>query len=162
MKIAALGLFTLVLITAVTPVLAVRVEESQLTEDAITVILTEREVLILQESTDRDAYRLGEQVAFKLIDLAGIPESITGKVAAFTAWVPMVEKYTRDMKQAVKDVPRGNSLTLKYQGVNLEAVRRLWNVSAAGDYIMPGGELTRKAAGTANDILNIYLKARKQ
>ena len=143
---------------AITPAYAVRVYESTLTEDAICVQLTEQEVLSVQNDA-RNAQYLGRRTAEELIKLAGIPESITGKVAAFTAWVPMCEKYRLDIIRVAKRIPRGNPLTLKYRGVNLEGVRALWEASAVGDFILPGGEVTKQAADAANRIINLFLRS---
>lgn len=144
----------------VSPVYAVRVYESQLTENAICVQLSEQEVLSVQNDADSAQY-LGRRTAEELIKLAGIPESITGKVAAFTAWVPMCEKYRLDIIRAAKKTPRGNPLTLKYRDVNLEGVRALWEASAVGDYILPGGELTNTAADAVNKIINLYVTGKQ-
>lgn len=149
------------LLMLVSPVYAVRAYESTLTRNAICVQFTEQEVLSVQKDAS-NAQFLGRRTAEELIKLAGIPESITGKVAAFTAWVPMCEKYRLDIIRAVKGIPRGNPLTLKYRDVNLEGVRALWEASAVGDFILPGGELTKQAADAANRIINIYMRSQRQ
>lgn len=148
-----------VALMVISPAYAVRVYESTLTEDAICVQFTEQEVLSVQSDAS-NAQFLGRRTAEELIKLAGIPESITGKVAAFTAWVPMCEKYRLDIIRATNRTPRGNPLTLKYRGVNLEGVRALWEASAVGDFILPGGELTKQAADAANRIINLFLKSK--
>ena len=151
----------LVLMIMSIPAFSVDVYVSTLTKDAICVRLTEQDILSVQNDASTAQY-LGREIAYDLIEEAGIPESITGKVAAFVAWVPLCEKYTLDIKRVAKEIPRGSPVTLKYSGVNLNGVRKLWRASAVGDYILPGGQLTKQAADAINRIINIYLSSQRR
>lgn len=134
---------------------AVTVEESTLTRNSVVVILTAQEVEEAKKPSG--ATKLGIEVAWKMIRLAGVPESVSGKVAAVGVWAVLQRKYEYDIHSAAKKLPAGNNLTLKYSGVDLEGVRKVWAASGAADHVMPGSELTKLIIDTINKLINAIL-----
>jgi len=136
---------------------AQKVYLSELTENSVLVQLSADEVQTARGS-EREAQRMGTQVAWKIIRLAGIPESITGKVAGIATWAVLCKKYGKDLYKYAKQTPDGNNLTLKYRGVNIEGVKKIWKLSETGDYILPGSEATKQIADVVNRLSNMYLQ----
>ena len=135
---------------------AVQVYESPLSTNAVCIHLDANEVASAQG--DRlAAQALGVEVASQMILLAGVPESISGKVAAIPVWETLCIKYGSDIRKYTKSVPEGNSLTLKYRGVDLKGVRWVWQASSLGDPLVPGSELNRAVLKSINTLLNTFL-----
>ena len=131
----------------------IRVYESTLSERAVLVNLSPEKVASAVAS-EESCQQIGRSVAEKMLGLAGIPESITGKVAAMLVCETLCLKYKHDIQKAVKDVPKGNSVTLKYY-VNLEGVRDLWRFSdEVGDDLMPVGSCTKTVLKVANELVS--------
>ena len=132
---------------------AIEVYESTLSKNAVNVHLSSEEVANAKASKKYSG-RAGREVGEQMLGLAGIPESITGKVAAMVVCETLCLKYKHDIQRAVKDVPKGNSVTLKYY-VNLEGVRDLWRLSdEVGDDLMPVGSCTKTVLKVANDLVS--------
>ena len=138
-------------ITYCGPAAAVRVEESTLSEKKVNVILTSGEVE--QGRTRSGANVLGLDVGTKMILLAGIPESVTGKVAAIGVWSILREKYATDINRECKKAPEGNTLTLSYR-VDIEGVRSVWEASKPADLAIPGSQLTNAVVSVINELIN--------
>lgn len=154
------ALFVVVLLVTgwsqINTVKAVSVEESRLSKNSVVVRLTAQEVEKARKKTNATIY--GADVARKMLRLAGVPESVSGKVAAVAVWAVLCRKYEGDIYRYAKKTPKGNNLTLKYSGVDLEGVRKVWAASGAADHVMPGGEVTKMIINTINRLLNAVLK----
>lgn len=136
---------------------AIRVYESTVSDNAVNVYLSSEEVAHVKASK-YFCRHAGREVGEKMLGLAGIPESITGKVAAMVVCETLCLKYQHDIKKVVRKVPRGNSVTLKYS-VNLEGVRDLWRFSdEVGDDLMPVGPCTQAVLKIANEFVNSRMK----
>lgn len=148
------SIFVLLTVICVVPnASAVDVQESTLSPgQAVVVQFTPDEVRRGREMTG--ASRLGVEVANGMLRLSGLPESVTGRVAAVGVWSVLCNKYAVDIYREANRVPDGNNLSLRYE-VDLEGVRRVWAASAVGDPLMPGSEGT----GVIVDILNRLLTA---
>jgi len=136
---------------------AIDVYESPLSKNAICISLDQNEVAYAKVSKD-NAQELAIEASKQLLYLAGVPESVTGKVASVYVWVGLTIKYRNAIYSYSKSVPEGNSLTLKFFDVDLEAVKRIWNVSSLGDNIIPGGELEKALIKTINTFSNAVLR----
>ena len=135
----------------------IRVYESTLSERAVLVNLSPEKVAMAVAS-EVSCQQIGHSVAEKMLGLAGIPESITGKVAAMLVCETLCLKYKHDIQKAVKDITKGNSVTLKYY-VNLEGVRDLWRLSdEVGDDLMPLDPYTKTVLKIANELVNTRLE----
>jgi hypothetical protein len=132
---------------------AVRVQESTISEDQVTVILSADEVERSRSSAGANI--VGADVATKMLGLAGVPSSVTGKVASIAVWSILCEKYTLDIKRACAKAAEGSSLTLKYH-VNLDGVRDVWRASEAADLAAPGGP----AVSLLNTSINMLMDMR--
>ena len=136
---------------------AIEVYESTLSKNAVNVHLSSSEVTNAKASK-KYCGRAGREVGEQMLGLAGIPESITGKVSAMTVCESLCLKYRHDIRKAVRNVPKGNSVTLKYY-VNLEGVRTLWRLSdEVGDDLMLIGGATKTILGVANELTNARLQ----
>ena len=136
---------------------AIEVYESPLSKNAICISLDQNEVAYAKVSKD-NAQELAIEASKQLLYLAGVPESVTGKVASVYVWVGLTIKYTNAIYKHSKKVPDGHSLTLKFLDVDLDAVKRIWNVSSLGDNIIPGGELEKALIKTINTFSNAVLR----
>jgi hypothetical protein len=135
---------------------AIRVYESTVSDNAVNVYLSSEEVAHAKASK-KYCRRAGREVGEQMLGLAGIPESITGKIAAMIACESLCLKYRHDIRKVARDIPEGNSVTLKYY-VNLEGVRDLWRLSdEVGDDLMPIGKATKTILDVANQLTNARL-----
>lgn len=135
---------------------AVSVEESSLSPgQAVVVQFTADEVT--QARNRAHAASFGVQVANRMMRIAGIPESFSGKVAAVGVWTTLCGKYTDDIHREATRTPAGNNMTLRYR-VDLEGVRRVWAASGALDHVIPGGELVGLFVDILNRLLNAVLQ----
>ena len=139
------------------PAYSLDVYESPLSTNAICVSLDEDEVSFAKQSLN-NALELGRETATQVLLLAGVPESVTGKVASIAVWSVLCNKYSKNIYKYSKSTPEGSSLTLKYYGVNLEGVRRIWAASGLADHAMPGSELTKALISTLNEFINASLR----
>ena len=135
---------------------AVEVAESSLSRDAVVVELTGAEGALATESRSECA-RLGAETARKMIALAGVPESFSGKVASLGVWTTLTAKYAQDIRSAARQAPQGYMIALKYR-VNIEGVRRVWHSSGAADHVLPGSDLTRVFVTIVNEFINGVLR----
>lgn len=136
---------------------AIEVYESPLSKNAICISLNQNEVEYAKVSKG-NAQELAIEASKQLLYLAGVPESVTGKVASVYVWAGLTIKYRNAIYSYSKSVPEGNSLTLKFFDVDLEAVKRIWNVSSLGDNIIPGGELEKALIKTINTFSNAVMR----
>ena len=136
---------------------AVDVYESTLSKNAICVSLNDSEVSFAKQSRENSTV-LGRETASQLLVLAGVPESVTGKVASIAVWSVLCNKYSKAIYKQSKKTSVGSNLTLKFYGVNLDAVRKIWSASSIADHAMPGGEVTKALVSTLNDFINASLK----
>jgi len=136
---------------------AIKVYESTLSRNAVNVYLSSEEVANAKASK-KYCGRAGREVGEQMLGLAGIPESITGKVAAMIVCESLCLKYRHDVRKAVRNIPKGNSVTLKYY-VNLEGVRDLWRFSdEVGDDLMPLGSCTKTVLKVANELVSSRMR----
>lgn len=137
-------------------VVAVEVYESQLSEKSVCVLLNAAEVDEARNSNEL-ANSLGAKVAYEMIRLAGIPESITGKVASLPVWTVLCNKYSRDIARYSKGTASNSTLMLKYR-VDLDGVRAIWEVSGYADDLMPGSKSTKAVVDIVNRLINASLR----
>ena len=133
---------------------AVQVRESTLSQHAVIVVLTHQETSEVRNRENAKA--LGAQIATKMMKLAGIPESVTGKVAAVAVWGVLCEKYGSDTNKYAKTTPKGHQLTLKYR-INLDGIRHIWKASGYADNAMPGSGVVKTLISIVNELMNSVL-----
>ena len=139
------------------PAYALDVYESTLSKNAICVSLNDSEVSFAKQSR-KNSTILGRATATQVLSLAGVPESVTGKVASVAVWSVLCNKYSKAIYKYSKKTSDGSNLTLKFYGVNLEAVRKIWSASSLADHAMPGSELTKALISTLNEFINASLR----
>lgn len=134
---------------------ALDVQVSTFSENGIVIVLTSGEV---QQALRGKSRQLGREAAARLMRLVGMPQSVTGKVANLGVWPILVDKYSRDIATLARSVDRGQSLSLKYYGVDIQGLRKLWKVSAIGDMFLPGSEEGRLLIEAVNTATNADVK----
>lgn len=154
-RISTMTLATLSILFELPTASAVTVAESTLSKNAVVVTMTASEVK--EAKTRTGSIKLGATVAKEMILLAGVPESMTGKFAAVSVWAILCAKYEGDIRDYASKTPDGNNLTLKYSGVDLDGVRRVWAATEAADHAIPGGELIKMILDTINKLANAFL-----
>lgn len=124
--------------------------ESPLSENAVCINFSPDEVAYAK--ADRhNANALGVEAARQVLLLAGMPESISGKVASLPAAVTLSVRYGKDLWRVSKGAKPNSYLTLKYYNVNIEGLRRLWELSGIADEFIP-------SSGPGKEILNAINK----
>ena len=132
------------------------VYESSLSKKSVVVLLSADDVARARVSYSY-ANQLGAETAWRMIRLAGIPESVSGKVAGTGVWAVLTAKYGADIYYNSKNLGRGRSVSLKYR-VDLAGVRRVWSASGYADKAMPGSKGTKKIVNIVNTLINSSLK----
>ena len=132
------------------------VYESSLSKKSVVVLLSADDVARARVSYSY-ANQLGAETAWRMIRLAGIPESVSGKVAGTGVWAVLTAKYGADIYYNSKNLGRGRSVSLKYR-VDLAGVRRVWSASGYADKAMPGSKGTKKIVNIINTFINSSVK----
>jgi len=132
------------------------VYESSLSKKSVVVLLSADDVARARVSYAY-ANQLGAETAWRMIRLAGIPESVSGKVAGTGVWAVLTAKYGADIYYNSKNLGRGRSVSLKYR-VDLAGVRRVWSASSYADKAMPGSKGTKKIVNIINTFINSSVK----
>ena len=136
------------------------VYESSLSKKSVVVLLSADDVARARVSYAY-ANQLGAETAWRMIRLAGIPESVSGKVAGTGVWAVLTAKYGADIYYNSKNLGlykgRERSVSLKYR-VDLAGVRRVWSASGYADKAMPGSKGTKKIVNIVNTLINSSLK----
>ena len=128
---------------------------STLSKNAVCVHLSGADVATAKSSKTK-AGELAAQTATKMINLAGIPSSLTAKAATLPVWSALCGKYTYDIYEATKQAPPGSNVTLQY-GVDIAGVKRVWAASAAADLAVPGTPAYKAALAVLNAFDNALL-----
>lgn len=136
---------------------AIAVYESQLSSNAVNVQISDEEARAV---VDNPAYArsLAVDVTREMLLLAGIPSSITGKVAAAGVAQVLISKYNSDI--LLLSNRHKQNFTMKYN-VNLEGVRSAWDsdlLNKYGDELMPGGPVLKAALSIINMLVNASLR----
>ena len=156
MKTFSLLIFAINALT-LTHIRGQEVYESTLSKNSIIISLSPDEVAQARKSKD-NSRKIAVRAAWKVLELTGIPESVTGKVAGLAVWDVLVLKYTSDIYKLTRNLTERQAISIKYLGVNINAVRAIWTVSEAGDELMPGSEATKQAVDVINTLINAYLQ----
>jgi len=145
---------TIVLLIATQNAQALRVYESQLSSNAVMVQISDEEAKAIVDDPDVAA-RLASEVTIQMLEIVGIPSSITGKVAMAPVAVVLSSKYSADIYRLSKKY--GQGFTMKYH-VDLEGVRQMWDISEVGDEIIPGTPAARAVLDVINRLVNTALE----
>jgi hypothetical protein len=129
---------------------SVEVYPSKLSSNKVMVRVSDEEALMVKRDLSV-ANQLGREVTGKMLLLVGVPESVTGKVAAATVAAVLWGRYSNDIRDTVKEY--GQGFTLGYY-VEIEKLRALWSASAVGDPLMPGTEASKALIDIINELAN--------
>ncbi|MAF67543.1 MAG: hypothetical protein CMJ84_18040 [Planctomycetes bacterium] len=135
---------------------AQRVRESTLTPGALVVQFSPAEVAQARRSKSA-SLRLASHAARRFVEIAGVPDSITGKVALAPIWAGLTARMSGQFHSLAKSTPKGHSLTLKYR-VNLTGVRRVLKAARHADGTIPVGKHAQLALDIANIVVNASLR----
>ncbi len=146
--------FVLIMLLS-TAIFGQEVYKSSFSNEKVNVLLTAQEIWKVKTNRNYSDI-LGSNVAWQMIKLSGIPESITGKVAGLAVWTILQRKYASDIERLAKTTKKCYNVTLQYK-VNLEGVRKIWELSKYGDHIMPGSESSKQIIDLVNKLINSAL-----
>lgn len=132
------------------------VRESTLTPGALLVQFSSAEVAQARRSKAA-SLSLASHAARRFVEIAGVPDSITGKVALAPVWAGLTARMSIQFHSHAKNTPTGHSLTLKYR-VNLDGVRRVLKAARHADGTIPVGKQAKVALDIANIIVNASFK----
>lgn len=131
------------------------VYESRFSKNTVNIELSAEQVMSVK-SNAFNAELLASNIAWDMIKLSRIPESITGKVAGIGVFKVLKDKYKGDLILLCNNTEDDKNLTLSYK-VNLEGVRRVWAASGVADHATPGSEVTKAIADVINRMINSVL-----
>ncbi len=136
---------------------ALDVYESTLSKNKVLIRVSDSEAQKVSRD-QRYATALGIEAAKQMLLLSGIPESITGKVAAAGTAQGLSSKYASDIYSHARKYKQG--FALQYQ-VDLPGVRTLWKASGQGDPFIPGTPAAKAILDIVNRLANYELQKSK-
>jgi hypothetical protein len=138
--------------------LAVEVQQSTSSRNAVVILLASDETDQARRGFG-SSLPLGREAAIQVLGLAGVPESISGKVAYLPVLIILAEKYARDMHRYATRTGAGSSFMLKYYGVNIDGLRQVWLASGVADELLPGGPVGSAVVEAVNEMANILIQS---
>ena len=107
----------------------------------------------LARHSKRASLRLASHAARRFLEIAGVPDSITGKAALLPIWAGLTARMSGQFHSLASKTSKGHSLTLKYR-VNLSGVRAVLKAARHADGTIPASQHHKVALKVANIVIN--------